>query len=153
MNSNRIANATLLAALALCVAGAGRSQSTPPQQDKTTKIQEVDARSTQTYSGDELFKEYCAVCHGTGGKGDGPAAEALKKRPADLTQLSRKNGGKFPALEVKNYISGMDTVAAHGSRAMPIWGDIFSQMPPGRKDMATFRMTSLIKYIEQMQAN
>jgi mono/diheme cytochrome c family protein len=139
--------------MALCVASAGRSQSTPPQPKTTPTIKEADAPRTQTFSGDELFKTYCAVCHGPGGKGDGPAAEALKQRPADLTQLSRKNGGKFPALEVKNYISGMDTVAAHGSRTMPIWGDIFSHMPAGKVDQATFRMTALVKYIEQMQAH
>jgi hypothetical protein len=93
------------------------------------------------------------VCHGTEGKGDGPAAAALKQRPADLTQLSHKNGGKFPGLEVKNYISGMDTVPAHGSRAMPMWGDIFSQMPAGKEDQAAFRIAGLVKYIEQMQAH
>lgn len=153
MKANRIANVTLLAALALCIASAGRSQSAPQQQKATPAIKGGDAPRTQTFSGDELYKTYCAVCHGTEGKGDGPAAEALKQRPADLTQLSRKNGGKFPALEVKNYISGMDTVAAHGSRTMPIWGDIFSQMPPGRQDQVSFRISGLIKYLEQMQAH
>ena len=153
MNANRIANVTTLAALALCLASAGRSQSAPQQQKTTPTIKEVDAPRTLTFSGDELFKTYCAVCHGPGGKGDGPAAEALKKRPADLTQLSRKNGGKFPGLEVKNYINGMDTVAAHGSRTMPIWGDIFSQMPAGKEDQAAFRIAALVKYVEQMQAH
>jgi mono/diheme cytochrome c family protein len=152
MSSNRIADITLLAGLALCAVSAAWSQSTAQQPSSATKIREVDAQTTQTYNGDEMFKAYCAVCHGTGGKGDGPAAVALKQRPADLTQLSRKNGGKFPALEVKNYINGMDTVAAHGSRTMPIWGDIFSEMPPGRQDMALLRMSALIKYLEQLQA-
>jgi len=153
MNANSMASIAMAVGLVLSGASAGRSQSAPQQQKKTPAVQEVNAPSTQTFSGDELFKTYCAVCHGAGGKGDGPAAEALKKRPADLTQLSRKNNGKFPALAVKNYINGADTVAAHGSRTMPIWGDIFSQMPAGRTDIATFRMAALIKYLEQMQAN
>ncbi len=35
--------------------------------------------------GARLYAENCALCHGAGGKGDGPAAAALAVRPADLT--------------------------------------------------------------------
>jgi len=87
-------------------------------------VKKVNAKATATLNGVDLFKEYCAVCHGAGGKGDGPAADALKKRPADLTQLARKNGGAFPELHVVNYIKGQDVVAAHGSRDMPVWGTV-----------------------------
>src|SRR5713101_3052138 len=54
---------------------------------------------------------YCAVCHGTDGKGGGPAATALKVPPTDLTLLSKNNGGKYPALKV--------TGAIHGDSAFP----------------------------------
>ncbi len=91
------------------------------------------------------------MCHGTDAKGSGPAADALKKRPADLTQLSRKNGGTFPELHVMNYIKGQDTLASHGSRDMPIWGTIFSQMSPNQ-DLVQVRVYSLLKYVEQLQA-
>src|SRR5689334_1116560 len=83
-------------------------------------IKKVNARPTATLNGVDLFKEYCAVCHGNDAKGSGPAADALKKRPADLTQLTRKNGGTFPELHVMNFIKGQDVVAAHGSRDMPV---------------------------------
>src|SRR6187401_2423532 len=43
-----------------------------------------------------MFQSYCAPCHGKSGRGDGPAAAALKKAPADLTKISARNGGKFP---------------------------------------------------------
>jgi len=120
-------------------------------QDAPAKtVKKVNAQPTATLNGVDLFKEYCAVCHGAGGKGDGPAADALKKRPADLTQLTRKNGGNFPELHVMNYIKGDDVVAAHGSRDMPVWGSIFSQMSSNR-DLVQVRTMSLMKYIEEMQ--
>jgi putative copper resistance protein D len=36
-------------------------------------------------NGQALYRTHCAVCHGTGGHGDGPAAAGLRPRPADLT--------------------------------------------------------------------
>ena len=75
-----------------------------------------------------MFREYCAVCHGVAGKGDGPAAAALKSHP-DLTQLAAKNGGKFDEAKVQYAIKGeADAPIAHGSKDMPIWGPIFTQM-------------------------
>jgi mono/diheme cytochrome c family protein len=35
--------------------------------------------------GEQLFQTYCMVCHGTDGKGTGPAAKGLPHPPADLT--------------------------------------------------------------------
>ena len=133
----------------LLVAGSSIAFAADEPGSKT--IKKVNARPTETLSGVDLFKEYCAVCHGNGAKGDGPAADALKKRPADLTQLSRKNGGTFPELHVMNYIKGQDVVAAHGSRDMPVWGSIFSQMSPN-PDLVQVRTYALLKYLEQLQA-
>lgn len=68
------------------------------------------------------FRRYCAQCHGLSGKGNGPVAGSLKKKPADLTALSKNNGGKFPREHVYDVISGATVVEAHGTREMPIWG-------------------------------
>ena len=114
-------------------------------------IKRVNAQPTASVNGVDLFKEYCAVCHGNDARGSGPAADALKKRPADLTQLARKNGGTFPELHVMNFIKGDDVVAAHGSRDMPICGSILSQMS-SNQDMVQVRTYALVKYIEEMQA-
>ena len=114
-------------------------------------IKRVNAQPTASVNGVDLFKEYCAVCHGNDAKGTGPAADALKKRPADLTQLARKNGGTFPELHVMNFIKGDDVVAAHGSRDMPIWGTIFASMSPNQ-DLVEVRVYNLLKYIEGVQA-
>ena len=49
----------------------------------------------QSY-GEAEYLNSCAACHGPNGKGDGPMAEELTKRPADLTVLQEKNDGEFP---------------------------------------------------------
>ena len=71
------------------------------------------------------FRISCAACHGEHARGDGPMAELLKVKPADLTQLAKHNHGAFPFLKVFETIDGRAAVKAHGSRAMPIWGDRF----------------------------
>ncbi len=57
-------------------------------------------------SGRALFAENCAVCHGDGGRGDGPAAAGFTTPPTDLTLLSRANDGTFPLVSVMSYIDG-----------------------------------------------
>ena len=54
-------------------------------------------------SGKAMFKQYCAACHGSDGKGRGPATASLNTRPADLTALSKNHGGKFPF----EYVAGV----------------------------------------------
>lgn len=98
----------------------------------------------------EMYRTWCASCHGEKGRGDGPAAAALKTRPADLTQLAKKNGGKFPTERVRSYIEGTATVSAHGSREMPVWGTFFKNM--GGEIGTTYRVISLANYVESLQA-
>ena len=81
--------------------------------------------SGQVLSGKLQFRQYCAQCHGMDATGDGPVAAALKKKPANLTTLSKKNGGVFPEQEVREFIDGTKTAASHGTREMPIWGFAF----------------------------
>ncbi|MCB2129491.1 MAG: cytochrome c [Rhodobacteraceae bacterium] len=57
-------------------------------------------------SGRALFETYCVSCHGPQGKGDGPAAGGLGKRPADLTGIAARNGGTFPMVRVMSAIDG-----------------------------------------------
>jgi len=120
-------------------------------QDAPKKtIKNVAVRPTQTLDAKTMFHEYCAVCHGDQGKGDGPAADALKKTPADLTQIARKNGGAFPKVQVSRVIDGVDVIGAHGSRAMPVWGSIFRSMEGSASE--TLRVNALMEYIEDLQA-
>jgi mono/diheme cytochrome c family protein len=119
-------------------------------QDQKTKINKVPIEYTAPASGVEMFRSYCAACHGQDGKGTGPAAAALKKAPADLTLLSRKNGGKFPALVVQNFIKGDSVAAAHGSRDMPMWGDVFRSVSAGQS-VVELRVRNLRDYVESLQ--
>lgn len=95
-----------------------------------------------------MFQNYCAVCHGKEGKGNGPAASALTKTPADLTRIAARNGGTYPEVRVKRYIEGADEVAAHGTRDMPMWGDLFRSLS---RDTAQIRVQALSDHLKSMQ--
>ncbi len=114
-------------------------------------IKTVPVKPSSPASGKGMFKEYCAVCHGNDGKGGGPAASALKKAPADLTTLSARNNGKFPEARVSQFIKGDAEVSAHGSRDMPIWGDLFRQLNT-ETGVANMRISNLADYLKSIQA-
>lgn len=121
------------------------------QDKKTPEDAEASFLSqNDVVAGAELFRLYCATCHGVDGRGDGPAAQAMKRRPADLTTISRRNGGKFPAFRVTHTIDGYEVTASHGSRDMPIWGDFFHDM--NRDDVRLkLREYNLTEYIRSIQ--
>jgi mono/diheme cytochrome c family protein len=127
----------------------GLSCSAAYAQEKT--VRRVPARPTAAMSGKDLFREYCAVCHGQDAKGAGPAADALKKSPGNLTQLSRKNNGKFPEQRVLATFKGEGGITAHGSQDMPVWGPIFNNMSPNL-NQGQDRIYALLNYVEEVQA-
>jgi mono/diheme cytochrome c family protein len=113
-----------------------------PAQDKTT--------SQAAMSGAELYRVYCASCHGADAKGKGPAAAAMKARVPNLTLLSKNSGGKFPVMKVEQSIQGDVVVISHGSREMPIYGDMFRDIK--RDEMFVKQRISLLTgYIESLQ--
>jgi len=101
-------------------------------QEQNTEIKRVPPASTSPASGREMFVNYCAPCHGKDAKGNGPAAAALKQAPANLTELAKENGGKFPDMKVSAVLRGEAAVAAHGTQEMPVWGPVFWRMSQGR---------------------
>jgi len=101
-------------------------------------------------AGAATFKAYCTPCHGISGRGDGPAAIALKVPPADLTSISKRNDGKFPENAVRETITGVDVLASHGSREMPIWGPAFRSVD-NDSGVALLRVRNLILYLERLQ--
>lgn len=116
-------------------------------QDK--QIKRVPITQTSPGSGKEMFGTYCAPCHGLDGKGDGPAAAALKKKPADLTQLAEKNKGKFPSAHVYAILKQADS-PVHGSKEMPIWGTLFSSVSNSDAEVH-MRITNLVNYVQTLQ--
>lgn len=107
------------------------------------------------------FDRLCAPCHGASGKGDGPQAAHLAKQPADLTLVTRKYGA-FPEQKVFETIAGLDMPEGHGTREMPIWGDVFVTEEVGKStkvedamkasDDASRRIAGLVKYVQSIQA-
>jgi mono/diheme cytochrome c family protein len=124
----------------------GASAQTAPE------VKHIPITNAPSNSGKEMFKSYCAVCHGTDAKGSGPAASALKMAPSDLTLLAQKNGGKYPSAHVAAVLRGQATMPSHGSEDMPIWGPLFSSISQGHEAQVQQRMANLVTYIESLQA-
>lgn len=133
----------------LCaVLGWGAEAQAPPRPGASDPQLPPLIRSVK---GSDLFREYCAPCHGLDGKGNGPAAPALKSKVPDLTLLAKQNGGSFPAAQVRKTVMGDSAVLAHGSREMPVWGPIFHQVEED-VDRGNVRIDNLVKYLASMQA-
>ncbi len=115
-------------------------------------IKHVPITNTPSDSGKQMFASYCAVCHGTDAKGDGPAAAALKTPPPDLTVLAKKNGGKYPSAHVAAAIRGQANLSSHGTADMPVWGPLFSSISGGHASTVQQRISNLSQYIETLQA-
>ena len=113
----------------------------------TSAVALANGAQTTTFSSANDFQSFCSSCHGTTGKGDGVLAGSLKKRPSDLTLLTIKSAGVFPADAVLKIIDG-----GHETNDMPAWKDVFakSQESAGA-DAAQTRMRSLVSYLETMQ--
>jgi len=133
--------------IVLCLCAVGYTQETNLQ------VKHAPAPQTSAASGKEMFNSYCASCHGADAKGDGPAAAALKSKPADLTALAKNNNGKFPTDRVMSILRGQATVTAHGNLDMPVWGPVFWRMSQGHPAELQQRVTNLTRYIESLQSN
>ena len=101
--------------------------------------------------GSQLFRTYCASCHGVTARGNGPLADALRRPPPDLTQFTRRNGGVFPSARVYDIIDGRG-VPSHGDREMPIWGDAFRYTREGATaESIKERIEAIVAYLAAIQ--
>jgi mono/diheme cytochrome c family protein len=120
-----------------------------PQGVQARPIDEIPAGYVP--SGTTMYKQYCGACHGTMGKGDGPAAFTLKTPPADLTTLSARNMGKFPREYVETILRFGPGLKAHGSSDMPTWGSIFQMIDKNNERAVQQRVKNLADYIASLQ--
>lgn len=121
------------------------------QAEQKPTIKREQLQQIETVDGKTLFRDYCAVCHGTDGKGNGPAAPALKTPPPDLTTIAKRHG-KFSAKDVEEQITGTGRMAgAHGTREMPMWGPAF-RGAHSNPDVAKLAIANLVKHVESIQA-
>lgn len=104
-------------------------------------------------AGKRLFGIYCENCHGAGAHGDGPTAAILTVHPADLTGLTERNGGTFPAEQVRRAIDGRDTIQGHGAREMPIWGLAFQELDSdaNQERQVRTKIDRLVAYLSTIQ--
>lgn len=119
--------------------------------DKSKKAQnEAKKPLIHSLNGVDIFRAYCASCHGLDATGNGPASPALTTKVPDLTTIAQRNGGFFPSSRVRKIISGDETIIAHGSREMPVWGPIFHQVEEDR-DYGNIRLHNVTDYLQSLQ--
>ena len=138
-----IRNFLITASVGLAVAGIGFAN----QSNKTV----IPATRTASNNGQQMFTSYCAPCHGVDGKGRGPAGSAMNPKPTDLTQLTRKNHGKYPDTHVVSILEFGTEVSAHGSAKMPVWGPILGTMNRANLQDKQLRISNLARYLETIQ--
>ena len=130
----------LLAVFAIGITGASTSaaadQTLPP---------------TYIPSGKLLYQQHCATCHGIDAKGTGPMASQLITRPADLTLLAKRHGGKFPREYVSSVLEFGPGPTAHGTSEMPAWGPIFRYFEKQNERAVQQRIKNLCDYLASLQ--
>jgi mono/diheme cytochrome c family protein len=115
--------------------------------------QEVAASpEAQARLGGLTFREYCRSCHGPEAKGDGPVAQYLTPKPADLTRIAERNKGEFPSDAVAAAISGGKAIKGHGNSEMPVWGEAFLKTRKGHTpEEVKERIAQLVLYLKSIQ--
>ncbi len=115
-----------------------------------------EAGEAPEMTGADLYKEFCATCHGVSGHGDGPVALSLKRRVPDLTLIAKRNGGEFPAELVHRMIDGRSMPRSHGTSDMPVWGWEFygyeGEDAARRQRVAEF-IDRLVEYLRSIQGH
>jgi hypothetical protein len=105
-------------------------------------------------SGEDLYRRFCASCHGVQGRGDGPVAASLTVEVPDLTLIARRRGDVYPRERILKIIDGRFIIGAHGTRTMPIWGEDFSKLELGNPDAersTRIVLDRLADYVWQLQ--
>ena len=111
-----------------------------------------DQPMKQTTTGGEVYRMYCASCHGPSARGDGPLAATMNRKPANLTEIARRNGGQFPADLVFRTIDGRQKVRGHGGPDMPEWGEAFAKSrEAGDAERVKNVIQSLVDYLGSLQ--
>lgn len=112
-------------------------------------------RDVMQMSGVEMYESLCASCHGASGEGDGPVAPLIKIHVPDLTRIAQRDGGEFPAEDVRRTIDGRFDRPAHGPRDMPVWGWQFyrSEQPndPAERARVDALIDRLVQYLRSIQ--
>ena len=115
---------------------------------------DVTPTSEVARAGRQDYVNHCASCHGADATGNGPVAVALNVKPADLTRISARRGGKFPFGEMAKFIDGRTRIGAHGTREMPVWGEVFQEhltTDPLKEEIVRGRVSMILIYLLSIQ--
>jgi len=116
----------------------------------------VPALAQDVTQGKDLYRTYCATCHGLDADGKGPMGPALILQPTNLTQLQAANDGVFPLTRVIKRIDGRDPLVSHGS-PMPVFGDFFEgrdvalKTKSGQPIMTSMPVADIVAWLESVQ--
>jgi mono/diheme cytochrome c family protein len=138
-----------LAALAVALAaGIGYAN------QSTSRKVVIPVSKTPATNGRQMYVNYCAPCHGTDGRGQGPVAAALKRQPADLALLSKNHGGKFPSTHIVSVLQFGTANPSHGTAEMPVWGPVLGNLDStnAEANLRVLRISNLSSYLETLQA-
>lgn len=116
-------------------------------------VDETQLPPTYLPTGERMFKQYCAACHGADANGQGLLASLLKTPPADLTTLAKRHKGKFPYEYVANVLEFGPGPNAHGTSDMPTWGPIFRYYDKQNERAVRQRIRNLCDYLAALQEN
>lgn len=123
-----------------------------PRGGATAEASQVRPPARDYTSGVYLYRTFCASCHGSGGRGDGPVADTLRQPLPDLTTISARRGGTFPRSEIYGAIDGRRPLAGHGGTEMPVWGDVLRATEGHDEALVKRRIDALVLYVESRQA-
>ena len=105
---------------------------------------------SEPVTGAQLFRTYCASCHGESARGAGPLRGELTRPAPDLTTYTARNGGMFPGERLRQMIAGRGP-AAHGDRTMPVWGDVFKRQDSAPDTGEGARIDALVTFLQSIQ--
>lgn len=132
----------MLGALALLAAGSSAAQQKPLAPEKTALT-----------AGAKFYRENCAVCHGSDGKGNGPppTSSSFAEPPPDLTTLRKRHDGTFPDGYVDSVLRNGVSLPDHGPAEMPVWGTILKATMKSDEAKITQRIKNLTDYLKSIQ--
>ncbi len=130
----------------------------------TTKSErgvQAESLDKKIQAGAGEYHAWCSRCHGSNGRGNGPYARNLKKKPLDLTQLAARYDGRFPVEFIERLVDGRGMTRAHGTPEMPVWGVWFADQitadGKGKADQAEVqkhvkeRIERIVTYLQTIQ--
>jgi hypothetical protein len=164
LSSSRLSRSSLTRFCQIAVPGVVLFCSVLSAQAPPGTTEQGRMRQINSTEGKDLYRAYCAQCHGEAGKGDGVRAATLTPSAPDLTTIAVRNGGKFNRIGVQRFIEGdrpgrVLTVDSRGNPAlingngvtdaMPVWRVVFRDMWPDYP--VQIRTGNLARYIEKIQ--